>query len=476
MSAQTRAGSDASGFLGLFRNREYVGLMLANLISLVGDQLSRVALVVLVYERTNSPVLSSATYAASFLPVVIGSPLLGGLADRLPRRQVLIGADLIRAALFGLMALPGVPIWALITLLMVAVTVEAPYSAARGPLMREILADDENYQRGTSADEALWTTGQILGFVAAGALLVVFEPSTALLLDACTFVIGAAIIRTLVNHRPAADLTTAADANAAAAPGRVGLTERCAAGFRTGLSDARLGFRAAMSPGCRRPLLLTWVGLSLAIAPEAVAVPWAAEMGAGSTGVGMLLAAGPVGAVVGLALMGRFSVERGQKLLLPLTVMTLAPVLVVPVATQLWWAMALVFLTGVGGTYSMFARVAFVRAVPDAQRGRAFGVAASGLTAGQGVGIAFAGALASLTTPAWSIALCSGIGLALVTLVAVTSPAAEFMAEDADDDTFEQERGAAPTDTPNAAPSLLPLRPEPGQPAAVLVDAATTPV
>ena len=61
MSAPTRIGSEAERSLGLFRNREYVGLMLANLISLVGDQLSRVALVVLVYERTNSPLLSSAT-------------------------------------------------------------------------------------------------------------------------------------------------------------------------------------------------------------------------------------------------------------------------------------------------------------------------------------------------------------------------------------------------------------------------------
>ena len=130
------------GYLGLLSSREYVGLLLSRLVSLLGDQLSRVALMVLVFERTRSPLLSAATYAVTFLPVVVAGPLLGGIADRVPRRRVLVGADLLRAGLLLLMALPGVPLAVLLLLVMLVSTVQAPWEAARAPLLREVLLDD----------------------------------------------------------------------------------------------------------------------------------------------------------------------------------------------------------------------------------------------------------------------------------------------------------------------------------------------
>jgi MFS family permease len=404
------------GYVWLLGNPEYVGLLTSNLVSIVGDQLARVALIVLVYQRTDSPLLAAATYAATLLPVVIGAPLLGGFADRMPRRRVLVSADLARAGLFALMALPAVPIWVLLILLVLAVTVEAPYNAARGPLLREILVDDEGYQRGTSVDETLFQSGQVIGFATAGVLLTVFTPSSALVLDSLSFLLAAIVIRLLVRHRDAADNSDAS--RGAPTSGRV------VAAIRKGLADAQVGFRAAMAPECRRPLLLTWAGISLAIAPEALAVPWAEQLGAGSVGAGLLFAAAPIGGVVGLLLAGRTSVERGQRLLLPLAAASLVPLVLAPAAPTLPWALGLVFLSGLGTTYSMLARVAFVRGVDNAHRGRAFAVAAAGVTAGQGLGIALAGGMASLISPAWSITLAGALGLALVTLVAISSPAA----------------------------------------------------
>lgn len=352
------------GYLWLLGNREYVGLLISSLVSLLGDQLARVALVVLVYERTHSPLLSSATYATTFLPVVIGAPLLGGLADRLPRRRVLVAADLICAGFFALMAVSGLPVWVLLVLLLCAVTVEAPWSAARGPLIREILLDDEGYQRGTSLDEALYQGGQIVGFVAAGVLLVVFTPSTALLLDAVSFVGSALAVRLLVRHRGAADVTVDEEAGPEARR-----TRRWTRTMRTGFADARLGFRVAMAPGCRRPLLLTWAGISLSIAPEALAVPWADQVGAGAVGIGLIFAASPAGSIVGMLLFGRLSVERGQRLLVPLALLALVPLLLAPAGLFLSWVLVVAFLSGVGTTYSLLARVAFVRGVENAHRG-----------------------------------------------------------------------------------------------------------
>jgi MFS family permease len=419
--------STRARYRALLGNREYVGLLISGLVSVLGDQLSRVALIVLVYQRTNSPLLSSATYAATFLPVVIGAPLLGGLADRLPRRQVMIAGDLVRALLFALMAVPGLPLWVLLSLLMSAVTVGAPFLAARGSLCREVLGDDDAYQLGSSLDETVYTTGQIVGFAGAGALLVVFTPTTALLLDAVSFVFAAGLVLALVRHRPAPEQEPDP------APAGERRSRRWTRRMRTGLADAGLGFRVAMAPACRRPLLLTWGAVSLQIAPEALAVPWGDQLGAGTLGTGFLFAAGSVGVVVGLLLVGRVSADRGQQLMLPLALLSLVPLLLAPVISSLVLTLVIVFIAGIGGSFSMLARVAFVRGVDNAQRGRAFGIASAGVTAGQGVGIAFAGLAASLTDPALGVALSGALGLVLVTLALLASPPTPELASELDE-------------------------------------------
>jgi MFS family permease len=51
----------------------------------------------LVFDRTGSAGLSALTYALTLLPDVVSGPLLGGLADRLPRRRIMVGSDAARA-------------------------------------------------------------------------------------------------------------------------------------------------------------------------------------------------------------------------------------------------------------------------------------------------------------------------------------------------------------------------------------------
>ena len=106
-------------------------MWLAQILSVAGDQLARVALTVLVYDRTTSPLLAAVTYAASFVPSFVGGVTLSALADRNPRRAVMIVCDLLRAAMVLVMAIPGVPIAALIVLLCAVTLVGAPFTSAR---------------------------------------------------------------------------------------------------------------------------------------------------------------------------------------------------------------------------------------------------------------------------------------------------------------------------------------------------------
>ena len=89
----------AATYAEVFAVREYRHLFGAYLLSLAGDQLTAVTVAYLVFTETGSAALAAAAYASSYLAWLTGGPLLSGLADRFPRRSVMIACDLGRAAL-----------------------------------------------------------------------------------------------------------------------------------------------------------------------------------------------------------------------------------------------------------------------------------------------------------------------------------------------------------------------------------------
>src|SRR5262245_34663501 len=105
-----------AGFRDVFAVREFRALWAAELLCVVGDQLARVGLAVLVFQRTNSAGWTALTYALTFLPALLGGVLLSGLADRYPRRELMVVVDLGRAAVALLMAVPGLPLPVLLIL------------------------------------------------------------------------------------------------------------------------------------------------------------------------------------------------------------------------------------------------------------------------------------------------------------------------------------------------------------------------
>src|SRR5690242_6808881 len=103
----TGASAARVGYGSGFAVGEFRALWVAELFSQMGDQFARVALAVLVYQRTSSALLTGLVYALTYVPSFVGGVLLSGLADRHPRREVVFTVDLLRAVLVGLMAIPG---------------------------------------------------------------------------------------------------------------------------------------------------------------------------------------------------------------------------------------------------------------------------------------------------------------------------------------------------------------------------------
>jgi predicted MFS family arabinose efflux permease len=382
-------------FLDVLRVPEFRVLWLADAQSMAGDQLARVALSVLVFERTSSALLTALTYALTFLPALIGGALLSGLADRMPRRRVMIGADLIRAVLLGVMALPGMPLWVVCALLVFAVLAGSPFSAAESALMPEILTG-EAFVVGTGLRTITNQLAQLVGFAFGGVAVAAIGAQASIAIDAVTFGLSALLIAVGVRRRPAP----------------------------TGQSSAELSYLASIAMGARlvlkNPKLRTLLGFSwllgLYVVPEGVAPPYAHSLGAGAVGVGLLMAAAPAGTALGTYLFLRF-VPTGSRPTwmcglavaggMPLVACWLRPGIEVSIVL---WA-----VSGAAAAYQVQVVTEYVRAIPNSQRAQAIGVAASGLLASQGIGILLGGIVASRFGAASAVGLAGAVvaGLAV---------------------------------------------------------------
>ncbi|TDC38758.1 MFS transporter [Micromonospora sp. 15K316] len=383
----------AATYKEVFAVREYRYLFGAYLLSLAGDQLTAVTVAYLVYTGTGSAALAAAAYASSYLAWLTGGPLLSGLADRFPRRRVLIGCDLARAALIPLAALPGLAAPALVVLLFAVNLLRPPFVAARAALMPEVL-DGDRYPVANGVDNICAQIVQVVGFAAGGSLVALLSLRGALLVDAGTFLFSALLIMIGVRRRPAPR-----PAPTPGSPGR-------AAGLRVIFADPRL----------RAYVLVLWTASSFTYAAEGLMAPLAGQYDGGPGTVGLLLAAAPTGMALGGVALTRLCPPAARaRLILPLAVLSAGALTVVWLVPPLWLVLSLLLLAGAASAFAIPLNALFGRAVPAQYRGRAFGVAITGLAGFQGMAMVLAGVAAD-RWPATTVIGFSGLSGALLVL------------------------------------------------------------
>jgi hypothetical protein len=362
-------------------------LWAAQILSVVGDQLARVALTLLVYDRTHSALLAAVTYVASVVPEFVGGVVLAGLADRWPRRDLMIACDVIRAVLVAVMALPAVPVVGLVGLLFVVTLVGAPFSAARAATYPDILAGD-TYVLGTAITFTTAQAAQVAGFGVGGVVVGIFGIHLSLAADALTFVLSAALTVAWVRRRPAVAHGT----------GHSGFS----------MAGVKLVFGAA---ALRTPMLLGWLAAFTDVY-EGVAVPLARELGGGAAATGVILASGALGTSVGAVAFSRFVGPQTRiRWMSPLAVAACAVLAAFALRPGLAGALLILVASGVFCCYQLAANAAFVTAAPVDRRSQAFGVAQGGITLGQGTVMILAGAAAGWLPPAVVIAGVGGLGV-----------------------------------------------------------------
>ncbi|MER6225489.1 MFS transporter [Streptomyces sp. 900105755] len=391
MSAPALRGT--AGYGRVLAVPEFRAVFAAHVLSMLGVIVSEIALSVLVYDLTGSPLLSALTFALGFLPYLVGGTLLAPVADRFPARRVLVVCDLVCAGCVVVMAVPGTGIGVLLGLRCALAVVAPVFAGTRMATLSDILGGGDLFVLGRSLLRIVAQSALLVGYGLGGLLLAVLTPRHALLITVGTFLASAGLLRLGTRRRPA----------------RARARER--GGTRQLLADRRI----------RLLLLLFWVPAMFAVVPEALAAPYADALGSGSPGLGLLMCALPVGTVAGELYAGaRLGPAARERIALPLVCLTLLPYLGYALHPSLALSLLLLLAAGAGSAYTLGLDQWFVRAVPEELRGRAMTVLSAGLMTLQGVGMTLAGLAAEAVGVRAAVAgagvvgvvCCCGLGVA----------------------------------------------------------------
>jgi MFS family permease len=411
----------------LLANREFTALLLAQVVSGLGDQVARLALALLVLERTGSASASAATFAVSYLPLLFGGTILGPLADRFPRRTVLMSSDAARALLVAALALLAggpAPVVVLLVLLFLAELLTPVFDAAWAATLPEVLPDGRDYLAGSGLLRTLHFLQQVVGLAGGALLVATLGVQGSLIANAASFVVSFVILALFVRRRPAPPVEHE----------RGSLVE-----------DFRVGVRDLFGDPVRRMLVCVgWGSVVPMIVPMAVALPYAAQVADRPGLGGVLMAATVGGAAIGALLVSRRPPREQVDLILPLSTAACLPLLAVAVAPPVPLAIVVWAVSGAatGFLVPLIGTIALL--TPAGLRGRVMAFAGAGYNGLVAVMYLLAGVMADLTTPSATVTVAGVVGLLLVALARVLWPTRDIRR--AVDDLYAPQPEAEPVD------------------------------
>lgn len=371
-------------------------LFLTRGLAIAADSLRILALSVLIYTTTGSPLFGALAFGAGFLPQLLGSTLFGAVADRVrPRRVIVLGyaVECVTAVVLATVHMPA-------GVALVIVAAVACFTPIFGGASSRIIADaltGDAYVLGRSLSTMSSSAAQLVGLAGGGvAIAALGSPQRALLVSAVLHAIAAVAVRLRLPDLPAVP----------AAAGSV-------------VRDSWRSNRALLAdPVVRRLLLAQWLPPAVVVGAEGLLVAYAAERGFSAGAAGYLLACLPVGMFAGDFVVGRLVAPAvRERLVAPLIAVLGLPLIALAVAVPLSAALALLLITGAGFAYKLGLQRAFVDALPQETRGQAFGLLASGLMTAQGLGPAVFGALATVTGASAAMAVSGVATLACLAVV-----------------------------------------------------------
>jgi MFS family permease len=379
----------------LRRNAPLRTLVASRLISSAGTWVAYVALTVDVYARTHSSVWVSGVLLADFLPTIVVASLAGSLLDRLPRRSLLVAAELGAALVFVL--LPFAPSAAAVVVLAVFAGLA---SAVYYPTVRAVvpsLVDEADLPRANALSQTVANAGLAVGPAVAGALVAAGGVGSAYALNAVSFVLSAAL---LTRVRSA---TRSATEPAAKEQGH--------------WHDVLDGLRTFTDTPALRMVIRVWLLASVGGAAISVGEVFLARdvLHAGTFGFGLLASGSGAGLVAGSLLAPRLLAGPAARVCRIGLAVAASGFAAAALAPNIWSAAAFVLVGGVGNALLVSAATLLVqREAGEARLGRAFAAfdgAASIATcvgmSGAGIAVAALGARGAWLAAAGLLALAA---------------------------------------------------------------------
>jgi MFS family permease len=395
-----RRRSRLPGGLAAFRHRNYRLFWFGQLISVTGTWMQTLAQAWLVLTLTSSAFLLGLVSVFQFTPILLFGLVAGVLADRLPKRNLLVGTQALSSVLAGVLAVlvwtDRVELWHVYVLALCLGIVNAFDMPSRQAFVVEMVGKDD-LTNAIALNSSLFNAARIVGPAIAGVLLAAFGPAICFALNSVSYlavIVGFLLMRLGPRQAP---------------PRGRGLTQ-----LREGLAYVRA------TPDILRTILL--VGLIATFGMNFnVWIPLLArfELDGGASGFGLLMSAMGIGSLTG-ALSLAFLVRRVQRWMLFSTAtalgvlnLVLALAGAIPVAIPV--AMVVLVLLGFAMTTTMaMANTTVQTTARDELRGRVMSVYMTVFAGTAPFGALIAGAIANrFGTP---VSLLVG---GLVTLTAI---------------------------------------------------------
>jgi MFS family permease len=184
-------------------NRNYRLLWGAQVISEIGDWFFTLALYNLLLEFTGKAESIGFAFVLQVLPQCLTAPAAGVLNDRVSRRKVMMVADLCRALIIGCMLFVRTPemLPLLYLLLFLETVMWGLFEPARSAIVPNITQGDEVFV-GNALSSTTWSFNFAMGFTFGGIALAMFGRETVFVIDACSFLVSAFLIRRMRFHEP----------------------------------------------------------------------------------------------------------------------------------------------------------------------------------------------------------------------------------------------------------------------------------
>ena len=376
----------------LRRSRDYRALVAGLGVSVLGNQLTTVAVPFQVYAMTRSSLVVGLVSLAQLFPLIFGSLLGGSLVDAVDRRKILIVVETIGALCSAALALNadlGPQLWPLFLFPAVTAALSGIDSSARNAMLPGLVGM-ELLPASNAIFQSLFQTGAIVGPAVAGLLLAGAGVHLIYWIDAVSFLIAMSAVLTMSPQPlPAAGEPgrgESAAGESAAGPARPG--------WRSTVEGLRFVRRSQPASGAYLIDVNAMVfGMPRALFPALAATVF----GGGATTVGLLYAAPGAGALLGALTSGWVARVRRQGRAVVVAVLIWgASIAAFGVTRWLPLALALLAVAGCADVVSAVFRNTIIQlAAPHGMRGRLMGVQTAVVSGGPRLGDLEAGAVAT---------------------------------------------------------------------------------